>query len=158
MPLAEESIAILQSLSDLDAESFNGDQILRTCALQEAQNLVDRLQTPWEKMMTQTWIEPARTVATKMAIDMRLLENINEMGATGITTIRLAEQLGVDRWLLKRILRVLAATNVIAEVGADKWSSTSYSKELSASRGLKGGFDYGVTLCTNLCFVTTWEG
>jgi hypothetical protein len=153
MPSAEESIALLPNLSDLNAESFNGNQVLRMSALQEAQSLVDRLQTPWERMTTQTWIEPVRTVATKIAIDMKLFEKMSEMGATDITTDRLAQELGVDRWLLKRTLRVLAATNVIAEVGPDRWSSTSYSKELSASRGLRGGFEYGVTLCMNPYFV-----
>lgn len=62
MPSAEKSVALLQSLSDLNVESFSGDQLLRMRALQEAQHLADRLQTPWERMTTQNRIEPVRTV------------------------------------------------------------------------------------------------
>lgn len=55
MPDPERALEVLESLSTLDTDSFKNNFALRMQMLQEARNLVERLETPLERMAREAW-------------------------------------------------------------------------------------------------------
>lgn len=72
------------------------------------------------------------------------------------STDELAE-LGIEKALLKRVLRVLAATNVIFEAGRDLWKLDGYSTALAESEGVIAGYKYDADVCMSFLSPEIWS-
>ena len=82
--------------------------------------------------------QPARTAQCKVAVDVGLFERLGKQGAGGRTANQLAEECGVEMGLMSRLLKHLAAMNVVEEVSPDKYRATSLSEALTEPRSRDG--------------------
>lgn len=132
-------------IPDIDRTHFNGDEPSRLQALAQAKALVDRLESPWEKMIRMVWTEPILLIALRAAADIDLFAKVDEQPHS---SAQLAEATGSDAALLRRILRLLASMKVIRETGVDQFVATDFSSQLRAEDGLVRGiyhfYDTGI--------------
>ncbi|MCJ1379113.1 hypothetical protein MMC17_002213 [Xylographa soralifera] len=92
------------------------------------------LETPGEIIGRVTNM-PMNTVLMKIAIDLNIFKLLVEKDEP-MSTNELAEVTGADRALLGRILRCLAATNVLEEVDIETYIPTKISKTFAGELGI----------------------
>ncbi|KAA8644045.1 hypothetical protein EYZ11_004480 [Aspergillus tanneri] len=112
--------------------SSDGDRIK---ALAAAYRLVNRLETPWDTVarlcMTEAGYRPALGACLKIARDLQLFEKWHRLGEGAVCSDeKLADLVGCDVFLLQRILRHLAATNVLDNPAEGQYRQTAFSEAL----------------------------
>ncbi|RAL16176.1 S-adenosyl-L-methionine-dependent methyltransferase [Aspergillus homomorphus CBS 101889] len=120
----------VHSIKNIDRSSFayDGD---RVNALREAYALISRLETSWDTVARLCITQPALNAVLKVSQDLHLFEKWLEVGDEAEqSTAQLAELTGSDPMLLCRILRHLAACNIIVEVSPDHYKQSAFSKSL----------------------------
>ncbi|KAI1379218.1 S-adenosyl-L-methionine-dependent methyltransferase [Hypoxylon crocopeplum] len=120
----------VQSIEGIDRSSFafDGDRIQ---ALRAAYALVSRLETSWDTVARLVLTEPALGASLKVARDLQLFEKWHEGGEDSPQTdAQLAELTGCDSLLLSRMLRHLAATNLLKETSPGTYQQTAFTKSL----------------------------
>lgn len=137
---------LLAQMSSLDQSSFKGNAKGYRAVFQAAQQLVRRLERPWECMMRMTFTQPFLLAALYSAIQMDLFDHLDEHGKT---TAELAAATGADVELLARLLRMLGSCDVVEECTEHgHYTSTSFSIALRDRQGIASGihhfYDIGV--------------
>ncbi|KAI0888386.1 putative O-methyltransferase [Annulohypoxylon maeteangense] len=89
--------------------------------------LVSSVELPSEAIQRMGWAEPAKAAHCRLAVELKLFELLKGSGEQGITAKDLAVKSGADEVLIARTLKHLAATNVVAESGTDKYIATRLS-------------------------------
>ncbi|KUI74029.1 Demethylsterigmatocystin 6-O-methyltransferase [Cytospora mali] len=118
---------ILRTLDKIDTTSFanDGDRIQ---AMTAVTSLLSRLETPWEFCLRTCMGQPALGAALKVGKDLSLYDKWHERGDTEMTFAELVEMLpACDPALLYRILRHLAANNVLRETSVGVFKPTTLS-------------------------------
>ncbi|KAK8124333.1 S-adenosyl-L-methionine-dependent methyltransferase [Apiospora kogelbergensis] len=121
--------SFIHSIKDVNRSSFafDGDRIQ---ALRAAYALVSRLETPWDTVARLVLTEPALDATLKVLRDLKLFEKWDQAGADHPqTAATLAEMTSCDPALLSRMLRHLAATNLLEEVSG-AYRQTTFTKSL----------------------------
>ncbi|KAI0899293.1 putative O-methyltransferase [Annulohypoxylon nitens] len=125
MSLTPEAVlSQLQAASAAYAEKKPGS---REQLLNLGYALVSSVELPSEAIQRMGWAEPARAAHCRLAVELKLFELLEESGKQGTTAKELAAKTGADEVLIKRTLKHLAATNVVAEAGADRYIATRLS-------------------------------
>ncbi|KAI1440479.1 putative O-methyltransferase [Annulohypoxylon stygium] len=96
--------------------------------------LISSVELPSEAIQRMGWAEPARAAHCRIAIDLGIFDHLKESGQAGITAKDLAIKTGADEVLIKRTMKHLAATNVVAEAGDDKYTATRLSDAFTEPR------------------------
>ncbi|KAI1466310.1 putative O-methyltransferase [Daldinia caldariorum] len=97
-------------------------------------DLISKLELPSESIMRMGWAEPAKAANCRTAIDLKIFDHLKESGEAGITAKELALKTSADENLILRIMRHLAAMNVINEKSENTYSNTTLSDALSEPR------------------------
>jgi hypothetical protein len=79
-------------------------------------------------------LQPARSAHCRIAVDLNLFTHLNSSGPSGSTAAGLASKCGADAVLISRILKHLAAMNIIIETAADTYASTPLSNAFTEER------------------------
>ncbi|KAL9105135.1 MAG: hypothetical protein Q9187_008819 [Circinaria calcarea] len=118
-----------------------------------AYSLASSVELPSEAIQRIGWAEPARFASTKIAIDLKLFEELKDKKGTGMTTMELAKaskadptlickplsvslcKLPADIWVCAaRVMKHLRAMNVIGEKNEDHYVATPFSIALTDSK------------------------
>ncbi|KAI1482509.1 putative O-methyltransferase [Daldinia eschscholtzii] len=124
----EAILAQLQETGSAYAEKKPG---AREQLLNLAYSLISSLELPSEAIQRMGWAEPARAAHCRIAVDLGLFESLKESGEPGISGKDLAAKADADETLIARTLKHLAAMNIVAETGADKYVGTPLSNALT---------------------------
>lgn len=126
----------IAALSSIDASSFSAEPA-RVKALKEARELVQRLESPWDKLRNVLWVAPARHGLLLTGIEIGLFDAL-EKAPSGASLDELLELLPVkvDKVLLRRILNVLTALGDVKVVD-EKYAPTTFTTSLATNPGVK---------------------
>ncbi|KAG4218928.1 hypothetical protein PC116_g32592 [Phytophthora cactorum] len=143
----EAILAQLQETGSAYAEKKPG---AREQLLNLAYSLISSLELPSEAIQRMGWAEPARAAHCRIAVDLGLFESLKESGEPGISGKDLAAKADADETLIgtflrslpgirvtilirtkARTLKHLAAMNIVAETGDDKYVGTPLSNALT---------------------------
>ncbi|KAI2780782.1 putative O-methyltransferase [Daldinia loculata] len=127
-PTPEAILAQLQATGSAYSEKKPG---AREQLLNLAHSLISSLELPSEAIQRMGWAEPARAAHCRIAVDLGLFESLKDSGELGVSGKALASKAGADETLIARTLKHLAAMNVVAETGADKYVGTPLSNALT---------------------------
>ena len=83
--------------------------------------------------------EPITMIAVKIGLDMGIF---SDLGDEKKSCKQLAESFGGDALLVGRILRLLAAQDILQEVDTDAYVNTEFSRSLMDPDGIRNGFRY----------------
>ncbi|KAI8628016.1 sterigmatocystin 8-O-methyltransferase [Xylariaceae sp. FL1651] len=123
-------VTLIEKLKSLTPRLEEGEnQVTRNDALELARELVRSLERP-EDVAGDTIFSPLVPVAAKIAIDLDLLGLMVKCDGA-ITSDELAEQSGAEELLITRILRVLAAAGLIADVGDRTWQASPITRAMA---------------------------
>ncbi|KAI1325670.1 O-methyltransferase [Xylariaceae sp. FL0255] len=92
--------------------------------LNAAQALVHALESPADRICRMLYAEPFVFSITRTFIDLDLFNKLLEENGTPKTTAWLAEACGAEKSLLERLLKHLATSSLIDEVGVDTFGPT----------------------------------
>ncbi|KAI0852445.1 putative O-methyltransferase [Daldinia vernicosa] len=127
-PTPEAILAQLQATGSAYSEKKPG---AREQLLNLAHSLISSLELPSESIQRIGWAGPARAAHCRMAVDLGIFESLKDSGEVDISGKDLAAKAGADETLIARTLKHLAAMNVVAETGADKYVGTPLSNALT---------------------------
>ncbi|KAF2971860.1 hypothetical protein GQX73_g1674 [Xylaria multiplex] len=96
-----------------------------------SRDLISNLELPSEALMRMGCAEPAAMANCRIATDLMIFVHLRDSGGTGITTKDLAAKCGADPALISRIMKHLAAMNVISQKGEDEYCSTPLAEALA---------------------------
>ncbi|TGJ76805.1 hypothetical protein E0Z10_g10834 [Xylaria hypoxylon] len=103
-----------------------------------SRDLISNLQLPSEALMRMGWAEPAMMANCRTAVDLEIFGHLKESRETGITTKELAVKCAVAQLThhepLARIMKHLAAMNVVGEKSEDTYSSTPLAEALCEAK------------------------
>ncbi|KAI9729020.1 MAG: hypothetical protein M1828_000105 [Chrysothrix sp. TS-e1954] len=132
------AVEAMEMLDQLDQDAFEGDAILREQALAKARILCSRLETPWDSKTRMIWLQPAVNAAIKTLLQLGAFACLNN-DSEAHTPEDIARQCDASPELLRRLLKLLASTNVVKEVDANCFAATPLSFALQKP-GYAGGF------------------
>ncbi|CAK1363846.1 Demethylsterigmatocystin 6-O-methyltransferase [Cercospora beticola] len=137
--IQDDSATHLETLRKLDKTSFQSEAS-RIVALNEARALVRRLEQPWERMYDVAWTYPAFIASLRVAQDLNIFSHLT---SSPQSSSQLAEKVGADPVLLRRLLRVLVKEHIIDECSeeADAYLETEISRALKDPEGVVTGLD-----------------
>ncbi|KAJ5730335.1 uncharacterized protein N7483_004843 [Penicillium malachiteum] len=124
---------ILKSINDINSDSFETDGD-RVNALLAAYALVSRLETPWETVARIVLNEPLLAASLKILVDLQLFERWQEKGDMVESCDNLAGMVNCDPSFLGRILRHLAANNLLKEISTNLYKPTKLTNTLLLSK------------------------
>jgi len=121
---------IVSTLRGVNASSFDDMEERRT-AISETRALLSRLETPWDTAVRLCHEMPALLTCLKTAIDLQLLEKwLADNDGAKHTAAELAKLVGCDASLLSRLLRHMAACNVLFVDAEGCYEMTPYMRSL----------------------------
>ncbi|KAI0382244.1 putative O-methyltransferase [Hypomontagnella monticulosa] len=127
----EAILAQLQAAGSAYAEKKPG---AREQLLNLSHALISSVELPSEAIQRMGWAEPARAAHCRIAVELKLFELIQESGEQGINAKDLSTKVGADEVLIARTLKHLAAMNIVAESGTDKYVATRLSAAFTEPR------------------------
>ncbi|KAI1756990.1 putative O-methyltransferase [Xylaria castorea] len=121
--------------------------------IEAARKLISSLQTNEEKMYELTYAQPIVFAILQTGLDVGLWAGWTKAGGQAMTISQLCQvcEREIDPKLLRRMLRLLAAANIIEEVGEDTFKSTPFS----LACGDSGSFIPRSIQCSTHHFVMT---
>ncbi|KAL8819275.1 MAG: hypothetical protein Q9223_002264, partial [Gallowayella weberi] len=122
--------ALLAEINELGNAFLSQEYGARRKLLGAAVSLIAELEMPVETIKRITWAEPAVYVALKIAIDLKIFENLVEPDESPKNIAELAKVTGADPNLLARILKHLGAMNVLNEPEPGVFGTTQLAKAL----------------------------
>lgn len=126
----------MAALSSIDLSAFS-DESARLKALKEARELVQRLESPWDRLTGIIWDAPTRYGLLRTGIDIGLFDTL-EKAPSGLSLDELTESLPVkvEKALLRRMLNLLTNTFDVKVVD-DKYAPTAFSTSIATVVGVK---------------------
>lgn len=106
----------------------DGDNKAREAIISSCFSLIHELETPSETLVRMTWGAPPMLGVLRTAIDLRLFEHLQNQAKT---SMELAIATHSDPTLMKRMLRCLAAIDIVKQEGSDAWAATRVSKAMT---------------------------
>ncbi|TID23364.1 2-oxo-Delta(3)-4-5-5-trimethylcyclopentenylacetyl-CoA monooxygenase [Venturia nashicola] len=142
----------IAALSSIDCSSFS-DEAARRKALTEARELVQRLESPWDKLTGVIWVAQARHGIVLTGTEIGLFDTLEKV-PSGASLDELVEMLPVkvEKALLHRILNLLTNTGDVRAID-DKYGPTTFSTSIATTPGFKAAVLRSVdttTACTHL--------
>lgn len=136
---------IAKALSQVAADGSNlnnGDPEARQKLVASARELVNAAETPVESLLWNIWALPTRTVAARIAVDLKLFETATSDNGSPKTNEQLAAATGASPTLVKRIARTCASMNMLDEQGPGIYVPNALTKLLAQPE-----YAAGITFC-----------
>lgn len=115
---SQQQERIAQALSQVEAlgsQLKNGDADARQKLVASARELVAAAETPVESLLWNIWALPTRTVALRVAVDLKLFETAVSDNGSPKTNEQLAAPTSASPTLVKRIARACVSMNMMDE-------------------------------------------
>ncbi|KAI0011121.1 hypothetical protein F4779DRAFT_575080 [Xylariaceae sp. FL0662B] len=129
-PNSDETITIIEKLNSLSSTlSLGNDNHAKSEALQLSRQLTRSLEKP-ENTAVDLAFSPFIAIAARIAVDLNLFKCICSHDGP-ITSQILASLSGSEELLIIRVLRPLAATGFVQEVGERTWEATPITKAMA---------------------------
>ncbi|KAL9088464.1 MAG: hypothetical protein Q9165_006188 [Trypethelium subeluteriae] len=133
----------LQDISTLGAQFQSGETSSRDDLIEAARSLVTGIEPPREAILRMAISEPARNTALRVAVDIGLLDHLLEGGGSPRDSTELATLCRADPVLLNRLLKHLAAMQVIGETPEGLYYPNNLTRALTKPEN-NGGIIWGV--------------
>ncbi|KAI0844632.1 putative O-methyltransferase [Daldinia vernicosa] len=127
---------LITQLSSLSTKLSNDDKIARKEALAISKNLIRALEPP-ENLALELAYSPLITVSATIAVELGLFKLIVKHGT--VSSKELASLSSGEELLIVRILRPLASTGFVDEVGERVWEPTPITRAM-ATDGIAAGY------------------
>ena len=126
--------------------SASSDLILQRLGAREriislARSLITTLETPSERIFRLAFAEPAGFALLRTAIDLSIFSILRHANGAAVAVAALAAPKEADPVFVHRMLRHLAAMDVVKETAAGEYASTPFSDALTEDR-YRGGIVY----------------
>ncbi|KAB5560189.1 putative hydroxyindole O-methyltransferase [Coniochaeta sp. 2T2.1] len=125
---------ILSQLMSAGSDLAQGRPGAREQLLNLSHVLITSLELPSEAIQRIGWAEPARTAHLRIAVDLDLFTHLRDSGPSGTTPSALSSVTGADPVLLNRMLKHLAAMNILSETESGNFASTPLSNAFAEER------------------------
>ncbi|KAF9873973.1 hypothetical protein CkaCkLH20_08707 [Colletotrichum karsti] len=125
--------SFINSIENVGSASFSNEGERRQ-ALQAAQALLVRLESPWDTAMRLNMSQPAVGAALRIFKDLKVFERWHEQGNEPLTSAQLAGIIEekCDPTLLYRLLRLLAANHLVEEVSVGTFRPSQFGTAITA--------------------------
>ncbi|KAK7734306.1 hypothetical protein SLS53_007956 [Cytospora paraplurivora] len=132
--------AILAQLQKTGAAFADKQPGAREQLLNLSHALIASLELPSEAIQRMGWAEPARAAHCRIAVELKLFELLKDSGAAGISSRELAAKSGAHEVLIARIMKHLAAMNIVGESpdSTDGYTPTPLSNSLTEEKYRNG--------------------
>ncbi|KAI0903021.1 putative O-methyltransferase [Ustulina deusta] len=129
---AEELIALLDNIQLSDCKDDSNGHGDRVAIAEATRRLLARLETPFERAWRLSWINGNAHMAVQVIMDVGIWEAwyLTERRDISLLELHALAQIPCDLMLLRRLFRLLAAENVIRELGEDRYGATAFSEAL----------------------------
>jgi hypothetical protein len=148
---SQETLALLDSISQLGEGLRNGENGAREGLLGACSTLIAELSHPSETMLNLMWAQPTHHSILRMGVEVKLFDAMRDIDAAGSKTAEIAAKCtrNVDpvlvgttppytcflaaqlRTSIGRMLRHLASMGTVRETGPDTYAPTPTSKALA---------------------------
>lgn len=139
---------LLDTLRGTCASSF-ANEAERTRARDGLFEALRRVQSPWDIVWDHIWVNPATNASIKTLVDVGVFTKWAEQGHAPQTSAQLAELVGADVVVIRRMLRQISGQNLVAETAEDTFAPTAWAKALAEDPALAstyGEFYSGLNL------------
>jgi len=137
MDIAANIQHILTASKDLVLHKLGARERLVTLA----RSLIATLETPSERIFRLAFAEPANFALVRTAVDLQVFETLKNAGSTPVTVSALAKPANADPVFVHRLMRHLAAMDIVHEASANEFTSTGFTNALTEDR-FRGGIIY----------------
>ncbi|PVI08507.1 putative O-methyltransferase [Periconia macrospinosa] len=127
----QDRIAKALSQVAADGSKFQKDPEARKELVASARELLDAAETPVESLLWHIWALPTRTVAARIAVDLKLFETATSNNGSPKTNEQFAAATGASPSLVKRITRTCASMNMLDEQGPGIYGPNALTKLLA---------------------------
>ncbi|KAI1081430.1 S-adenosyl-L-methionine-dependent methyltransferase [Whalleya microplaca] len=136
--MADIKEGLVHILSTITSKTFEGKEIARLQLADTARKLFNRLETKEEKVYRITFEEPVIFAALQTTVDLGLWNAWTAAGGGEKSVQELARMTkqDVDINLLRRLVRLLGAANILEETGEDRYKSTDFSLSIGDKNAL----------------------
>ncbi|KAG8159531.1 hypothetical protein KVR01_010168 [Diaporthe batatas] len=132
MKSQNESIAeALHQVATQGDAFLGGDEEAHQRLVTAARELVTAAETPVESLLWNVWALPTRTVAARVAVDLKIFETAVLEGGRPKTDEELAAPTGASPTLVKRIARACVSMRMLDEKGPGLYVANSLTTLLS---------------------------
>ncbi|KAI0887606.1 S-adenosyl-L-methionine-dependent methyltransferase [Annulohypoxylon maeteangense] len=130
-----------------DGEKFmTGDQAARERLVASARELVLAAETPVETVLWNIWAVPTRTVASRIAVDLKIFETAVKNGGCPKSSEDLAAATGASPTLVKRISRACVSMGMLDEQRPDVYVPNDVTRLLAIKEYAAGiTFSFDIT-------------
>lgn len=126
---------LIQDLQGVDANAF-ATQAERVRARDALFAALRRVQSPWDIVWDQNWVNPATNASVKTLIDAGIFSKWFEVGGTPKTSAELAQLVGADVLLIRRMMRQVSGQHLVTETAEDTFAPTPWAKALAEDPAL----------------------
>ncbi|KAJ2983280.1 hypothetical protein NQ176_g796 [Zarea fungicola] len=121
---------LIQDLESLNSTVFTSE-VERLRARDALFAALRRVQSPWDIVWDQNWVNPATNASVKTLIDAGIFSKWADAGGAAKTSTELAELVGADVLLIRRIMRQICGQHLVNETAEDTFSPTPWAKALA---------------------------
>ncbi|KAI0423613.1 S-adenosyl-L-methionine-dependent methyltransferase [Xylaria sp. FL1042] len=133
-----------------------GDSVVaRRELLAKARELTRALETPREIMIQHIWAQPSNIMAISFGVQSGLWNAMVNNGEGPQKVVDLAKQLGMEKELLQRMMRHVAASGYIDMTAPDEYTPNNFSKSLALP--VMSGSYYTAPPILNPTFLHTYD-
>ncbi|KAI1346792.1 putative O-methyltransferase [Xylaria sp. FL0043] len=128
----QELIAILDSIQVSDCEDDSDGHGDRVAIAEATRRLLARVETPFERAWRLSWINGNTHMAVQVIMDVGIWKAwySSKRREISLPELHTLARIPCDLTLLRRLLRLLAAENIVREVGEDRYGATAFSEAL----------------------------
>ncbi|KAK2600778.1 hypothetical protein N8I77_010286 [Diaporthe amygdali] len=148
---------IVATLDGVNLDQVDSDPGARMRVIDAARRMLARVETPFERMWHVAQVNITLTAACRILVDIGLFEAWREAGGKDALLMELWElcRIHCDMALLRRLLRLCVAANMVEEVDEDHYRATAFSLALGIPGGpvvesLNGAFHHTIPSTSNL--------
>ncbi|KAI1075527.1 S-adenosyl-L-methionine-dependent methyltransferase [Whalleya microplaca] len=128
----KDSIAqALNRIANDGPKFMNGDPGAREKLVESARELVAMAENPIETLLWNIWAQPTRTVAARIAIDLKVFGTAVQDSGRPKTDVELAAPTGASPTLVKRIARACVSMRMLDEKGPGLYVPNTLTKVLA---------------------------
>ncbi|KAI0601120.1 S-adenosyl-L-methionine-dependent methyltransferase [Biscogniauxia sp. FL1348] len=131
-------LEVLTLLGNSSPDDFKDNEVERSQIISAAQKVLSALQTKEEKAFEITFTQPIVFATLQTCLDLGLWAAWTAVGGSTKTAEELSKMTKpqADPTLIRRLLRLLGAVNIIKEVAEDTYTSTPFSLALGDKESL----------------------
>ncbi|KAK2596136.1 hypothetical protein QQS21_006413 [Conoideocrella luteorostrata] len=144
---------LLESLQGISASSF-ANEAERSRARDALFDALRRVQSPWDIVWDHNWVNPATNASIKTLIDAGVFTKWAETGGSPKTSAELAQLVGADDLVIRRMMRQISGQNLVTETAEDTFAPTAWARALAEDPALMSTYGNFYSRLNNPMFVS----